>query len=125
MGQQGRLVKGIRWESGKLRTIKNLDHNLDCTVDYCTYTCPSYFGVVHAADDLNRTDGIATDGNCPCMDHFVAATADTHTISANSVALTFFDRSSSQHLLDTFAVYASCQIDHLDRYSSLRIATVN
>lgn len=103
--------------------IKNLDHNLDYTVDYCRYTCPLHFAHVHD-DDLNRMDDIAAlDENFPNMNHFVAV--DTHMVSVNSAVLTFFDHNNNQHLLDTFAVYANYQIVHLDRYSSLQIAKVN
>lgn len=106
--------------------IRNLDHNLDYTVDYCRYTVPSHFDGrwrrrqrQRLDDDLNMMDGSA-DGSCPNMDH--SAVVDTRTISVNSVVLLAFDRSSNQRLLGISAVYANCQTDRHDRWLNLRIA---
>lgn len=99
--------------------IKNLGHNLDYIAVYCRYTIPSHFDGQDDDGLMNRADGSA-DGNCqPHMGHFV----NKHTISANNVVSTAFDRNNSRHLLGIFVVSANCQTVHLDRYSSLRNAT--
>lgn len=98
--------------------IRNLDHNLDCIVADCyRYINPSHFDGLHDGDWTNRMDGIA-DGNYPYMDRF----GDTHTISANSVASTAFDRNNNQHWLGTFAVFANCQTVRLGHCLSLQNA---
>lgn len=99
--------------------IKNLDHNLDYTVDYCRYKDPSHSD--EHVDDLNKMGGIA-DGNYPNMVQFVV---DTLMGAVSSVASTIFDHNKSQRSLDTSVAFANYRIDRPGHCWSSQIAEIS